>query len=682
MRPIAAVVACAAFLLAPIAFGHSAQAMQSAPVVSKRSIATLISSTDAVLPGRPVQLALRLQLAPGWHTYWQNPGDAGVAPSLDVTASPGTTIGGLEWPVPRKVAEGPLTTYAYTGDVVLPFTATREAGPLLLKAHAEWLTCRDICVPEQADLELNLPAGPVAVSVESALIEAALQRVPVPASFTSTLTPSGLLTLAGKDVPSSVASAEFLPTTSGLVETAGAQTPVVRADGLRLRIAPLTNAQGGDAATPGVVVLTDKTGVIDAYSVQPRPVPEPRSAPSLLPLLLFAVVGGLILNLMPCVFPILAMKAMALARFSGADMSRVRAEAATYTLGVVTAFVALGAGLVALRSAGEASGWGFQFQSPVFVTVVAWLLFAVGLNLSGVFTVGGGLMGRGGTLARHGGHAGSFLTGVLAVVVASPCTAPFMGAAIAGALALSNAAALAVFAALGLGLALPYVLITAIPRLSSILPRPGAWMRTLQQVLAFPIYAATTWLVWVLSQQAGPNGVLAAGIGFVLIGAAGWGVGTAEHRAGWPRIAARSAALGCCALLATVLAVSRPGTTPNDQSEPFTMARLDELRSQGRPVFVDMTASWCLSCLVNERLALAVPAVRDAFAHSNVAYLKGDWTNQNPAISDFLHRLGQDGVPLYVLYPPGRAPVVLPQLLSEGTVLNEIAKLKGPTAPG
>ena len=676
MRSSVAFVLSAAFVLT-FRVSQPVQAAESAPIASKRSIATLISSTDAVLPGQHVQLALRLRLAPGWHTYWRNPGDAGVPPSLDITASPGSATSDLTWPIPHKVAEGTLTTYAYTGDVVLPFTATTVTGAFDLKTHAEWLTCRDICVPEQADLELTLPAGTPSASPEASLIEAALLRVPATTGLDATLTPNGTLTLAGKDLPKGVTSAEFLPTTSGAVETAAAQTPVFVADSIRLKLAPIPTTPSDTTAMPGVVVLTDKHGEVHAYSVTPTLLPDPPSAPSLMPLILFALAGGLILNLMPCVFPILAMKAMALARFSGAEMRRVRAEAATYTLGVVVAFMALGAGLVALRSAGEASGWGFQFQSPVFVTLIAWLLFAIGLNLSGIFTVGGSLMGRGGGLARHGGHLGSFLTGILAVVVASPCTAPFMGTAIAGALALPSLAALTVFAALGVGLALPYALFAAIPRLSSVLPRPGAWMRTLQQVLAFPIYAATVWLVWVLSQQAGPNGVLAAGAGLLLIGAAGWALGLAEHRSGWPRTAARGTVLACGALLAAVLTLSRPGGIQRDRSEPFTTARLDELRNEGRPVFVDMTASWCLSCLVNERLALSVPAVQAAFAQSNVAYLKGDWTNQDLAISGFLHQLGQDGVPLYVLYAPGRPPVILPQLLSEGTVLHEIAKLKG-----
>ncbi len=642
-------------------------------VTSKRTIASVITDTDFIAPGQPFHAALRLRLAPGWHTYWQNPGDAGIPPDIALMLSPGAQFGPLEWPVPVRVAEGSLTTYAYTGDVVLPFTVTPGGGALTIAAHAEWLSCRDVCVPEEAQLDLSLPVGSPAPSVEATLIAAARASTPAPAPFEATVTPGGQLTLIDAAPRGEVASAEFLPLQAGVVEKAAAQPPRGEGDRLILPIDPGQNA----VAQPGVVVLTTRSGAVNAYTVLPKLVSEAQPPPRLLPLLLLALAGGLLLNLMPCVFPILAMKAMAVARLAGADGRRLRAEAASYTAGVLVAFVGLGAALVTLRSAGSVAGWGFQFQSPSFVTGMAWVLFALGLSLSGVFEIGGGLMGRGDALARKGGHSGSFLTGMLAVVVASPCTAPFMGTAIAGALALSTTAALAVFAALGLGLALPYAAVAVVPSLSQLLPRPGPWMRTLQQLLAFPMYAACVWLVWVVSQQAGSTGVLAACAGVVAVGFGGWAVGVAQHCSSWGRHVARGSALAAMVALAALLYATRPGL-PNsiEAAEPFTTARLEQLRSQGRPVFVNMTASWCLSCLVNERVALSPVAVQNAFAHANVAYLKGDWTSQNPAISAYLHQLGQDGVPSYVLYAPGRSPVILPQLLSEGTVLDALANLR------
>ncbi len=380
---------------------------------------------------------------------------------------------------------------------------------------------------------------------------------------------------------------------------------------------------------------------------------------------------------MPCVFPVLAMKAVALARLSGRERGAVRGHAVSYTAGVLAAFAGLAALLLVLRAAGSAAGWGFQFQSPVFVAVMAWVLFAVGLNLSGVYEVGGRLAGTGQDLAGRSGHAGSFFTGLLAVLVATPCTAPFMGAAIAAALAAPPAATLAVFFAMGLGLAAPYALLAVVPGLARLLPRPGAWMDVLKSALAFPMYAAAAWLVWVISLQAGPDGVLAVVAGLVLLGAAAWAFGLAQRsgrRLGYA-VAAIAAALALAVLPGLGNAAAPAAATAAAGVEPFTPARLATLRAEGRPVFVNMTAAWCVTCLVNEKVALSPAAVRQAFAERGVTYLKGDWTRGDPAVSAFLRDHARDGVPLYVMYPTGQgAPVVLPQILTEAEMLSQLAK--------
>ncbi|MBO0711999.1 MAG: thioredoxin family protein, partial [Acetobacteraceae bacterium] len=391
-----------------------------------------------------------------------------------------------------------------------------------------------------------------------------------------------------------------------------------------------------------------------------------------------ALAGGLILNLMPCVFPVLAMKAVSLA--SGAQRGAVRAHAVSYSAGVVLAFAGLGGALLALRALGAASGWGFQFQSPVFVTFMAWLLFAIGLNLSGVFEFGGWFMGRGSALAAQSGHAGSFFTGLLAVVVATPCTAPFMGAAIAAALTAPPATALAVFLAMGMGLAAPTLLLAATPGLARLAPRPGRWMFLLRQALAFPMYAAAAWLVWVLSEEAGSPGVLAALAGLVLIGFAAWAYGASHLRHGAGAWIGRTLALAACLAAAVLLngvgalQETPPARAAQTGAEPFSLARLAALRAQGRPVFVNMTAAWCVTCLLNERVAIQSEAVRDAFAQRHIAYLKGDWTRQAPEITSFLREHGRDGVPLYLYYPPGGGPPAqLPQLLTQQRLLDELA---------
>jgi thiol:disulfide interchange protein len=388
-----------------------------------------------------------------------------------------------------------------------------------------------------------------------------------------------------------------------------------------------------------------------------------------------AFLGGIILNLMPCVFPVLAMKALGLA--AGAAQGRMRGHAVSYTAGVLLAFAALGGALLAARAAGAAAGWGFQFASPVFVAAMAWLLFGVGLNLSGVFEIGSRLAGAGQHLAARGGHSGSFFTGLLAVLVATPCTAPFMGVAIAAALAAPPAETIVVFLAMGLGLAAPYALFAVVPALGRLAPSPGRWMDRLRQGLAFPMYGASAWLVWVVSEEAGSPGVLGCVAGLVLVGFAAWVGGLAQQETGRTRRFAQSVAVA--ALLSALAVLSGIGEAPPVGSaaeagaETYSAGRLAALHAEGRPVFVNMTAAWCVTCLVNERVAIASASVRDAFAARNVAYLKGDWTRQDGAITAFLREHGREGVPLYVYFPPGEGvPEVLPQILTEQTVLRAI----------
>ena len=663
-----------------------ARAAESTPVHSARATATLVSEIDTVAAGKPLRVALHLAMAPGWHTYWRNPGDAGIPPVLTFTLPPGVTAGPVAWPAPTRQHEGPLVTYGYDGNLLLPVALSGATGALPVRLHAEWLICEKICVPEQGDFRLDLPAGDGAPSIQAPLFAAADQRTPRPSPWPATIAPDGTLSLPGL---SGAQDAWFAADTTGLIEAAPAQPLAVGAEGLTLRLTPGAGFTP-TAALSGILTVRDGGGIDSVLQVSATPGPalaigEPAQATGYWRLLGFALLGGLVLNLMPCVFPVLAVKTVGLAGLAGAGRRTAALHAASYTAGVLTAFAALGAILLVLRAAGGSAGWGFQFQSPGFVAATAWVLFAVGLNLSGVFAVGGGrLVGAGGSLAAREGHIGSFFTGLLAVLVATPCTAPFMGAAIAGALAAPQVAALTVFLAMGLGLAAPYVLMALIPGVARALPRPGRWMDVVKQALAFPMYAATAWLVWVISEEAGPSGVLAAVAGIVLLGLGGWALGLAQSRAGRGRrpalIVALAAALAAIAVLPGIGAGAAftPTAQAADGAEPFSTARLAELQAQRRPVFVDMTAAWCVTCLVNERLALAPRAVRRAFADRNVAYLQGDWTRQDPQITAFLRQHGRDGVPLYVFFPnDGRPAAVLPQILTQGIVLNAIGEPTG-----
>ncbi len=575
--------------LAPCLPLHAAE---SAPFADRRGVATLVSESDSVAAGHPLRVGLRLRLAPGWHTYGRDPGDAGAPPDLHWSLPPGVRPSEIDFPPAQRMTEGQLVTYGYTGEVLLPVTLTGGAGGLPIKLHANWLACSNICVPEEADFSLDLPAGTGAPGPQAGLFP------------------------------------------------------------------------GGAPAQPG-----------------------PAPATGLAVTLLLAFFGGVLLNLMPCVFPVLAMKAAGLAKLGAQARGAARRQAAAYTTGVVLSFCAIGAALLALRAGGEVAGWGFQFAHPAFVAAVAWVVFCVGLNFSGVFEADiPGLAGRGQSLAARGGVLGSFATGGLAVLVATPCTTPFMGTALAAGLAAPPATALAIFAALGLGLAAPYALLATLPGAARILPRPGGWMTVLRELLAFPMYGAAVWLLWVVGQEAGSDGVLATGSGALLLGFAGWVLGRAQRReksgAGWRAAALASvlaAFLGGGFLLATLApAPSSAKALAAAGTEPFSTVRLAELRSQNRPVFVDMTAAWCITCLVNERVVLDRTPVRAAFAAAGVTLMRGDWTRQDAQITEFLHRNGHDGVPLYVLYPAGQgAPVVLPQILTEGTVLGALHQLPG-----
>ena len=677
-----------ALLLLAIA-APGARGLESNVAASPRAQASLVSDVDAHTAGTTLRVGLRLRMAPGWYTYWRNPGDAGAAAELAFSLPAGVTAGPIVWPTPARHPTGPVMSYGYEGEVLLPVTLTVPPGfaaaALPVQVHASWLVCERICVPEDADFTLTLPAGTASNSTEAPLFAATDAATPRPAPWPAAVSPEGVLSLRipGLDA-SQVREAWFAPLAWGQIEHSAPQDFSPAADGLTLALRPGAEFRHA-AGLSGIVVITDHTGRTSALELTATPGPTiiPAAILPLWQLVVFALAAGLILNLMPCVFPVLAMKAIGLAALAGGDRRAARGQAAAYAGGVLVTFLALAALLVGLRAAGSVVGWGFQFQSPVFVAATAWLLFAIGLNMSGLFEVGGGAVaGLGSRAAARGGATGSFLTGMLAVVIATPCTAPFMGAAIAGALAAPLAVTMLGFLAMGVGFALPYVAFAAIPGIARRLPRPGTWMVVLRQVLAFPMYAAAVWLLWVVTLQAGPTGMLITAGGAVLIGFALWATGLAQHRSGiGRRLAATTAiAAGVAALaLLSTLAAAPPSSTTSASAalpgEPFTPARLAALRSAGTPVFVNMTAAWCVTCIVNEQVALAQPAIRQAFIAHGITYLKGDWTRRDPAISDYLRALGRDGVPLYVFYPAaGAPPVVLPQILTEQRLLNEFTR--------
>ncbi len=695
-------------------------------VASDNVKARLISETDSIAPGQSIWLALELSIRDGWHTYWRNPGDSGQATKLKWTLPAGVTAGDIVWTTPHRFDIPPLVNYGYAKHAMhfVKITAApdlKAGAALALQAKASWLVCSDVCIPESADLQLRLPVTPADGAIDSGvapLFAAARSELPsAQLAATSAKIRDGRLVLIlgrewGATLPQ-IQSLAFYPYDEGIIEYGAPQTLSRAGDSAELAMkVGYQPPQAG--AIRGVLVATEQSGkdtvavpmeiaaafagaggaVITpaarfAPAVETRAAHAPDAAPALPALVLLAVLGGLILNLMPCVFPVLSIKAIGLVEQAKKHPAAVRTKGLVFAAGVISSMLGLAAVLLALRAGGEQIGWGFQLQSPLFVTLMIYLLLAVGLNLSGVFEVGGGLAGVGDGLTQGDSYRAAFFTGVLTTLVATPCTAPFMAAAVGAALTQSPVVALVIFAALGAGLALPYLLLSFAPWMRRALPKPGAWMDTLKQIFAFPMYASAAWLLWVLAQQTSSSGLGAALAGAILVALAAW----AYQKSKWSSTGGRVAAL-LTALAAVLLAVVLPvrfaavaAASPSAASavaaaaeawQPYDAARVAELNARGQPLLVNFTASWCLTCLVNERNAFADDAVQKIFRSKGVTLMKGDWTNRDPAITKALSDFGRAGVPLYVVYnsqPGSKAPVVLPQLLTANIVQSVFAGL-------
>ncbi len=789
----------------------------SGPIRVEAVVVELVSRQSAVAPGQTLELGLRLQHDPDWHSYWRNPGDSGLPTQLELTLPAGFEAGAIQWPAPQRHFIPPLANYGYEGEMVLPVPvqvpATVEGPSLRIEGKASWLMCRDICIPGEASVALVLPvvregAAPPSTP-HAALFEAAQARMPTELLEVAVSVEDERLSLG---LPEPLSSAEFFPLREGLIRNAAPQPLyAIEAAGQpprRLEVALVSDTAKAAAAAPktaleaaeGVLVADNRVFELrPVMAEQPLPAgveiarvagapdrappsassfrlpgfwggsageravssngptpgalqigPNARgesiggtnsigdtdstvgraargSAPdasvdfglvNLLVAALFAVIGGLILNLMPCVFPVIGLKVLGFARHGGsgdaaqiqAARSASRASAWAFSAGVLASFWVLAAALLALRAAGQAAGWGFQLQSPAFVASMALLFVAIALNFSGVFEFGTAMTRLGqfdsaprpSKRRRRSSLGRSFGSGVLAVLVATPCTAPFMGSALGFTLSASAVQTVIVFTALGLGMALPYLLLGLFPAWLRWLPRPGRWMESLRQALAFPMYATAAWLAWVLGQQAGIDSVLALAVGAVLLALAAWLYGRFVQRAQVARLsltAARrrrilAASLAVLALaagltiawptadtlaLAPVTSETRgaeglPGSAAAWQ--PWSVDAVARARAAGRPVFVDFTAAWCVSCQVNKQLVLDRASVVQAMARADVLRLRADWTSRDPEISAELARHGRNSVPLYLLFQPGQEqPAVLPELLTQGIVLEALAGL-------
>ena len=708
---------------------------QAAPVRAGHTQAELLAEVASVKPGQAFTVGLSLTPDPGWHTYWINPGDAGKPARIRWDAPEGLEFGELAFPAPGFVPFMGLMSYGYNEPTLLLAEATQIAPPagamLAIKARASWLVCDDkLCIPERADLSLEIPvadenpAAPPPAESESwraAAFAEARALLPQPVGWSAAFHEAAGEVVFDLATPLSLedaASLYLFPEAQGMIDHTAPQRIDIGSDRVRVavpvgpRVARYQNtglvlsmamdgaptqsfslsAQRSDAPAEG------DGGALLSMSVAPgggadgggghgdavgggaalgggAVSPAGFSAAAFWQAAVFAVLGGLILNLMPCVLPILSLKALGVAQMSGEKPAAARRSGLQYLAGVLASFLVFAALIIALRQAGEAVGWAFHMQNPLIVAALALLMVAVGLSLLGVFEVGSGLGALGGKAAR--GRSGEFFTGILAVLVATPCTAPFMAPALGYAIVQPPAATAAVFLALGLGFALPYCVVAFLPGARRLLPRPGAWMTSFRQALAFPMLATAIWLYWVLGNQAGIDALALALISALALGLAAFG---------WRRMAGegvsrpwRAASVAALLVVAASLwALPRIAVAPGDAGPPageiaWSEAALGELRAEQRPVFAYFTADWCITCKVNERVALQSGAVKDFFARQGIQVMVGDWTNEDPRITEVLQRHGRAGVPLYLYFGSGASEaLVLPQLLTPGLVIESI----------
>lgn len=713
-------------LLAAIAVPAQAQTVRT-----QNAETELVSARAAAAPGEVVTLVLRQKKRAGWHTYWINPGDSGEPPRLTWTLPPGYQTGQPLFPAPRIETLGPITTYVHDDETLYPIALkipddAKIGADATIALEATWLICAEICVPEDGTFSLALPIraegrddGRGAKLADEAI--AALPQAATTLGFDFKAGNAISLSFPRVGAPSNPLSdaiaagnlrkPEYYPYSQALIDHAGAQK-ITLENGVVHIEAPLSLSFVKDAADGDGLFVAEineggrwtrrafmfgnppettllPTAVAQAWAGEAplaSALPGVQQSAGVLDFfgyVLAAFVGGLILNIMPCVFPVLSIKALSLA--GGAHAGAARRHGVLFLAGVMVTFLALGVALIALRAAGSAAGWGFQLQEPALIGALALLFFAIGLNLIGAFDIGGSLQNVGGGLAEKGGDVGAFATGALAVIAATPCTAPFMAGALGWAATAPPAAALAVFAGLGLGFAAPFTLLAFAPGLQKLLPKPGAWMDRAKQFFAFPMFAAAVWLVWVLSVQTGAMGTLALLSVFVAFAFAVWGWRQGivwRVIAGLVLVGVLTGAWSPMTAVVSSASADAPSKSASAAGEAWSPERVAELRAAGTPVFVNFTAAWCVSCKFNEGAALSRPGLRKFFSERGLVYLKADWTARDDVIARELAAHGRTGVPLYLYYAPGAlAPVILPQILTEDIVRNavETAPEKGET---
>ncbi|PZO15547.1 MAG: protein-disulfide reductase [Burkholderiales bacterium] len=676
----------------------SAQFGSKGVVVTERTRAELLAhAPEGVEPGKPVWVGLQLAHQPEWHSYWKNSGDSGLPTKLEWQLPAGVQAGEIAWPMPRKYSLGTLINYGYENTVLLPvpLTITPDFKPSLLgdtleiKLKAHWLICRELCVPEEGEFSIAIPTQS-AMASNGNDFQASFDAQPKPLAGQATATiDENALRLRVSGLPAGLRSKQldFFPETSGVIESSArwsqawegqdwtARVPLSPYRGLSPDVMPIVMTQGNDSWSidaklqgtwPPTAALPAVSPDLQEALRDNAAAAKSRDRLTFTAALVGALLGGLILNLMPCVFPVLAIKVVSFTQHASDQRAR-RLDGAAYSVGVVASFAALGLLVVALRSAGQQLGWGFQLQIPGVVAALAILFTLIGLNLAGLFEVRQLIPTRLASLQSSHPVVNAFLSGVLAVVVASPCTAPFMGAALGFAVGLPAAQALLIFAALGAGMALPYLVASWVPAVGRVLPRPGEWMVTFRKLMAYPMFAAVVWLLWVLGQQSGIDAASTLLVVLIATSMLAWSLGLAGRTRVIVGVIAVAWTAGFAWLFAGQIGAPRPqqAVAVNDRAwQTWAPGRVEQLLASGRPVFVDFTAAWCVTCQYNKKTVLQKPEVLADFAARDVALVRADWTLRDPAITAALAALGRTGVPLYVLYTGKAAPRILSEILS------------------
>ena len=659
----------------------STQALTDNIVDASDSRIEILTESTSITPGDELLIGFKFTLNPGWHTYWENPGDAGEGASIKWNLPNDVSASEILWPGPQRIPVEPLMTFGYEDEVVLLtkiYTSEATIVPLNLNALVSWYTCKEICIPQEAEVSIPIKLGNKTPSVSKAILDQTLEEVPIQFEGTyrvQRLEDSYILQgqLENQDQYDSI---YFFPKDYGLTDYTKDQFYEINKDSFSLQI-KAAEIEIENRTFEGVIAINKGEAVsfIEInYPLKAKPISQEFN---IFTLIFFAFLGGLILNIMPCVFPILSIKILRFVEQSGDSTYKTIQQGLLFSLGVIVSFLAIAALLVSLKSGGESIGWGYQLQSPIVVSLLVYLFVVLGYIFMSNMVLGTSLARLSSISLGKGDSIESFLTGVLAVIVASPCTAPFMGSAIGFALLQPSFYSVLIFLGLGIGFSLPYLVLSAKPSLLSFLPKPGQWMETFKQFMAFPMWASALWLLWVLSSQVNNQEVIQVLLGSLLIIVGLWLVEKNNSKTNWIRWIVR---LPFILLLIFSLWLIPTSYSDLDESKQNQLAYspqlLEDLREENALVFLNFTADWCITCKVNESVALKTSKVRKLLTDKDITYIEADWTRKDPVISSALEEYGRTGLPLYLLFPSKGDPLILPEILTEDILLSYLSEVQ------